>query len=82
MATPPWNFNSGTVTAFWSVNGYTFDLTMSSIVLPRVNNFIAVTGTGTISGHGFANTPGTWRFTSQNPPANNVFSFSASTTAQ
>ena len=76
----PWNFNSG-LTALWSVGGFTFDLTSSSIVLPRVNGFISVSGTGTISGNGFIPTPGTWRFTSQNPPANGVFSFSASTTA-
>ena len=67
---------------FWQVGGFRFDLTASSIVLPRVNNFITVTGTGTITGHGFNNTPGKWSFSTQNPPANNVFSFSASTTAQ
>ena len=81
--TAPWNFNSPLgLPALWSVDGFQFDLTTSSIVLPRVNNFLNVTGTGTISGHGFNATPGSWRFSTQNPPANNVFSFSASTTAQ
>ena len=76
----PWNFNSGPLPALWSVDGYTFDLTMSSIVT-QGNGFLNVSGTGTISGHGFVPTTGSWRFSTQNPPANNVFSFSASTTA-
>ena len=45
------------------------------------NGFVSVSGTGTITGNGFDPTPGTWTFTTQNPPANGVFSFSASTTA-
>ena len=76
----PWNFNSG-LANLWSVGGFTFNLTASSIVLPRVPGFIAVSGTGTISGNGFDPTPGSWRFSTQDPPANGVFSFSASTTA-
>ena len=77
----PWNFNSGSLPALWSVGGFTFNLTSSSIVLPRVNGFISVSGTGMITRNGFNPTPGTWRFSSQNPSANGVFSFSASTTA-
>ena len=64
----------------WSVGGFTFNLTASSIT-QQGNGFLAVSGTGTISGNGFDPTPGTWRFSTQNPPANGVFSFSASTTA-
>ena len=76
----PWNFSSGPLPALWSVGGFTFDLTASSIV-PQGNGFLNVSGTGTITGNGFDPTPGSWRFSTQNPPANGVFSFSASTTA-
>ena len=78
--TAPWNFNSGLLPALWSVGNFTFDLTASSIV-QQGNGFLSVSGTGTITGNGFDPTPGSWRFTTQNPPANGVFSFSASTTA-
>src|SRR5207244_1971433 len=77
--TAPWNFGFGRP-ALWSVGGFTFDLT-TSIITQQGNGFLAVSGTGTISGNGFVPTAGTWRFSTQNPPANNVFSFSASTTA-
>jgi hypothetical protein len=77
----PWNFNSGPLPALWSVGGFTFNLTASSIVL-QGNGFLSVSGTGMITGNGFNNTPGSWRFTAQNPPANGVFSFSGATTAQ
>jgi hypothetical protein len=76
----PWNFNSGPLPALWSVGGFTFDLTASTIT-QQGKGFLAVTGTGTITGNGFDPTPGTWRFSTQNLPARGVFSFSASTTA-
>lgn len=60
----------------WSVGGFTFDLT-SSVVDLQNSSFLLITGTGTISGNGFDNTPGTWSFTSQSPAARGVFSFSA-----
>ncbi len=75
----PWNFNSG-LANLWKVGGFTFNLTASSIV-QQGNGFLAVSGTGTITGNGFNATPGTWRFSTQNQPASGVFSFSASTTA-
>ena len=75
----PWTFGSG-LPALWSVGGFTFNLTTSTIVR-QANGFLAVSGTGTITGNGFAPTPGTWKFSTQNPPAAGVFSFSASTTA-
>ena len=78
--TAPWNFNSGPLPALWSVGGFTFNLTASSIVM-QANGFLNVSGTGTITGNSFNDTPGSWKFSTQNPPANNVFSFSASTTA-
>ena len=76
----PWNFGSG-LAGLWSVGGFTFNLTGSTII-KQGNGFLAVSGTGTIMGNGFDPTPGSWRFSTQNPPANGVFSFSASTTAQ
>jgi hypothetical protein len=75
----PWNVNSG-LANLWSVGGFTFNLTASSII-HQGNGFLAVSGTGTITGHDFSPTPGIWRLSTQNPPANGVFSFSASTTA-
>ena len=82
-----WNFNSGPVTNFWTVGGFTFNLTASSITsqggVPGVSGFVAVSGTGTISGNGFDSTFGTWNFSSQDPSAGQppVFSFSAATGA-
>ncbi len=77
----PWIFNPSTgLPGLWSVGGFTFDLTTSTIVL-QSGGFLSVSGTGTISGHGFDPTPGTWRFSTQNPSANGVFSFTGSTTA-
>ncbi|MBA3832136.1 MAG: VPDSG-CTERM sorting domain-containing protein [Chthoniobacterales bacterium] len=67
--------------ALWSVGGFTFDLTNSVVVL-QTSNFLAITGSGTISGNGFDATPGTWSFTSQSPAADGVFSFSAGSSAQ
>ena len=75
----PWNFGSG-LAGLWSVGGFTFNLTASTIT-HQGKEFLAVSGTGTITGNGFDPTPGSWKFSTQNPPANGVFSFSASTTA-
>jgi hypothetical protein len=83
----PWSFNSGPLAALWSVNGFTFDLISSAIVFQGAGS-VSVTGFGTISGHGFTPTAGTWRFSTQDPaagtvgnPPQSVFSFSASTGA-
>jgi hypothetical protein len=74
----PWSFNSGAIASFWSVDGFTFDLLSSSIASPRPSNAVTVDGIGTISGHGFDPTPGTFHFTTQDPSADAQFSFSAS----
>ncbi len=74
----PWSFNSGAITNFWSVDGFQFDLSTSSI-LQQGNGFLVVAGAGAASGNGFAVTPGTWTFTTQDPAASGQFSFSAST---
>ena len=87
--TAPYIFNSGTpgsplpgpaVSPLWSVDGFTFDLTSSSIQVQNAN-FLDITGTGTISGHGFASTPGEWSFTSTNSSGQPAprFTFTAET---
>jgi hypothetical protein len=75
--TPTWSFISGAIAAFWTVDGFTFNLIASSIVF-QGNGFLAVSGTGTITGNGYTSS-GSWRFSSQDDPSNGVFSFSAST---
>lgn len=78
----PWIFSPSTMTlGLWSVGGFTYDLTSATVVFQSAD-FLAITGTGTISGNGFEATEGSWNFTSQNPPANGVFSFSSGTGGQ
>ena len=72
----PWSFNSGSVPNFWTVDGFVFNLSTSSITV-QGSGSVAVSGTGTISGNGFDLTGGTWSFTTQNPSAHSKFSFSA-----
>ncbi len=85
----PWVFNSGTpgtpmpgpsTPALWSVGGFTFDLTFSTVTLQNVN-FLNVTGPGIASGNGFDSTPGKWSFSSSNPGGNpqTTFSFQSDT---
>jgi len=81
----PWNFNSGPIPNFWSVDGFTFSLTSSSITPDQDPNSVTVDGTGFVSGNGFMATAGSWHFTTQNPSATDngiaKFSFSAATGA-
>lgn len=74
----PWSFNSGAISNFWSVDGFTFDL-ISSTILSQGSGFLNVIGVGTASGHGFDPYVGTWRFSTQDDAGDGgVFSFSAS----
>ena len=76
----PWSFNSGAVTAFWSVGGFTFNLVASSIFSQGGNPAgVVVTGYGYITGNGFDATFGVWSFSTQDPSAGQParFSFSA-----
>ena len=74
----PYIFTPSTATpALWSVDGFTFDLDGSVVVLQNAD-FLLISGTGTITGNGFDPTPGTWSFTAQSPKAGGVFSFSSS----
>jgi hypothetical protein len=78
----PWIFNPSTPTpGLWSVGGFSFDLATATIVTQN-NNFLSITGTGTLFGPGFDPTPGVWAFSAQSaggiPQLN--FTFSADTT--
>jgi hypothetical protein len=73
----PWTFTSG-LANFWSVGGFTFNLTTSSITSQKLGS-LTVDGTGTITKLGFDPSAGSWHFTTQNPSANAQFSFSAAT---
>ena len=75
----PWIFNPSTATpGLWSVGGFTFDL-LSSTIVAQTTTLLAISGTGTVSGNGFAPTSMDWMFTAQNAGGHNMttFSFSA-----
>ena len=78
----PYIFSPSTPTpGLWSVGGFTFDLATSTVDF-RSSQALFITGTGTISGNGFMDTPGTWSFTTQTPFAGRgVFSFSSGSSA-
>src|SRR5438034_774751 len=76
----PWTFNTAsTITGFWQVDGFSFDLNFSSST--HTASSVTVDGTGIISGNGFTPTAGIWHFTTQDPGTTNggitTFSFSA-----
>ncbi len=76
----PWSFNSGPVPMFWTVDGFTFDLTESHIFSQGGQPpGVVVNGSGFVSGNGFDSTFMTWSFTTQDPGTGHppVFSFSA-----
>ncbi|MGI9113793.1 MAG: VPDSG-CTERM sorting domain-containing protein [Chthoniobacterales bacterium] len=81
----PYIFSPSTGTpALWSVDGFFFDLQTSTITMQNNNNFLSITGTGTIFGpDGLDPTPGVWAFTSQNASGlpGSTFTFSANTAA-
>jgi hypothetical protein len=76
--TSPWFFNSGALPALWSVGGFTFDLVSSAITNQNATG-VTVDGYGYASGNGFSASLGSWHFTTQDPSAGGVFSFSAAT---
>jgi hypothetical protein len=69
----PWLFNSGPLNNFWSVGGFTFNLTSSSIF--SQNSFLNVNLVGTITGNGFTASPFTGTFQVANPSANGQTTF-------
>lgn len=82
MATP-WIFNPSTATpGLWSVGGFTFDL-LSATVVTQTATFLNISGTGIVSGNGFAPTEANWAFTVQNAGSTGPwFSFSANLATQ
>jgi hypothetical protein len=76
-----WKFNPSTPTpGLWSVGGFTFDLSSSSVDLQN-SKFLLISGVGTVTGNGFDATPGSWSFSTQGPKAGGIFSFSGSSQA-
>lgn len=83
-----WNFNTTTpINSFWSVGGFTFELLSSSVTsqggTPGSSGYVAVSGTGIVSGNGYDPTSMSWSFTSQDPKAGvapDSWTFSASGT--
>jgi hypothetical protein len=79
----PWIFNPSTPTpSLWAVGGFNFDLA-NSVIVSQSSTFLDITGTGTITGHGFDPTPGTWSFTASRSDAGTsaTFGFQAEATA-
>ena len=69
----PWSFNSGPVTSLWSVGGFTFDLTSSSIVFQGGSPAgVLVDGIGAVSGNGLSPEAMTWSFSTSDPGAAGV----------
>lgn len=69
---------------FYVVDGFTFDLD-SVTVVQQSNNFLTISGTGTIIGNGFDLTSGSWNFSGQSDGVggtNATFSWSASSGGQ
>lgn len=79
LFTGGWVFGSG-INPLWQVGGFTFNLS-SSVIEGQNSNSLVVSGTGMITGNGFTPTPGTWRFSTQQPADGNKFEFSASSRA-
>jgi hypothetical protein len=78
-----YTFDPSTMTnGLWSVAGFTFNLTASTVDF-RSATFISVSGTGIITSPGFDPTPGVWAFSSQAAGGHTgaTFSFSANTVA-
>jgi hypothetical protein len=81
---PMWSFNSGSLPSFWSVDGFTFDLTSSTITsqgFGPAGGAVAVDGIGMVSASGFDTSPGSFHFTMLDPSADALFSFSAASSA-
>jgi hypothetical protein len=75
----PWIFNPSTATpGLWSVGGFTFNLTSSTIDTQNASTLV-ISGTGVVSGNGFDPTAMDWMFTTQSSGGRTrtTFSFSA-----
>ena len=63
---------------FWSIDGFSFELTSVVKLSTSSTTFLDLDGTGIISGNGFDATMGTWSFTGDN--VGGTFTWSAGTT--
>jgi hypothetical protein len=74
-----WIFGPSTPTpGLWSVGGFTFNLTSSTVVTQNASTLV-IEGTGIVSGNGFDPTAMDWMFTTQSSGGRRrtTFSFSA-----
>ena len=67
------------IEAFWTIDGFSFELTSAVKLSTSSDTFLDIDGTGIISGNGFDATPGTWSFTGDN--TGGTFTWSAAGTA-
>ena len=70
----PWFFNSGVLNNFWSVGGFTFNLSSSSIY-SQDSLFLNVVLAGTVTGNNYDATAFSGTFQVANPPADGVATF-------
>jgi len=63
----------------WSVGGFSFSLS-SITVDDHSNDYLTISGLGSISGNGYEDTPGNWRWSDQMPTGGN-FTWSAASNA-
>lgn len=66
----PWSFNSGPISSFWVVDGFTFSLSASARFSSPGAQLLDVLLSGTVSGHGFNATAFEGTFQVANPPSN------------
>lgn len=73
----PWVFTDA-ISNLWAVGGFSFDLE-SATINHQSGAFIAITGTGTVSGNGYDPTQASWFFTANQPLTDGRFAYSAGT---
>lgn len=71
--------NPVAISDFWTVGGFSFELTHFDSVEQTLATGLDIVGSGTITGNGFDSTPGIWTFSGQDGGAPVQFSFSATT---
>ena len=79
----PWVFTPSTpLSPLWTIAGpdnFAFHLASATVELQTA--FLLISGTGTLTGTGYDNTPATWFFSTQGVATDGKFSWSSSTTA-
>lgn len=80
--TAPWFFADATP-SLWSVGGFSFDIGSSLVSRTTTNGFtsLSVMGTGMIKKSGFADTPGTFAFSTSGTNTRAILSFSSNSAA-